>query len=176
MDGFLSSQVCPTGDYLRKSHALIVTLGNAANAFLSAKLISLYATASGIYFSTEVFRQTPNKDAFLWNSITKSHFSNGLFSRSLELFCAMNSAGWLLDQFTVPIVAVACGEAGRFGQLNTTNKLFYRVGERSKERLNMMISGYGKIGLEEKCIKLFKEMKCMDIGADSNSLVSVISL
>ncbi|KAK4775524.1 hypothetical protein SAY87_023485 [Trapa incisa] len=110
---FLSSQVCPTGDYLRKSHALIVTLGNAANAFLSAKLISLYATASGIYFSTEVFRQTPNKDAFLWNSITKSHFSNGLFSQSLELFCAMNSAGWLLDQFTVPIVAVACGEAGR---------------------------------------------------------------
>ncbi|KAK4773773.1 hypothetical protein SAY87_028792 [Trapa incisa] len=410
LDSFLSSQICPTGDYLRKSHALIVTSGNATNAFLSAKLISLYATASGIYFSTEVFRRTPNKDTFLWNSIIKSHFSNGLFSQSLELFCAMNSAGWMLDQFTVPMVAAACGETGRhdfgmcihgitlkcgllwcnsatgsslvymyckcgeiwdacqlfdemterdvvvwttiligciqnskdkkglelfcnmlncdvkpnsrtmeggfqacgnlgafaqgsclhglmvknglgssqavqcsvlsmyskcgvpqetyksfsevvdkdifawtsvigvharagkmsdcialfcqmqesgsypdgiviscmflgfgnsmndiegkkfhglvlrrnylfdemvhdsllsmycrFGQLNTANKLFYRVGERSKEHWNMMISGYGKIGLEEKCIKLFKEMQCMGIEADSNSLVSVIS-
>lgn len=63
----------------------------------------------------------------------------------------------------------------RFGQLNIANKLFDRVGERSKEHWNMMISAHGKIGLEEKCIELFREMQCMGIEADSNSLVSVIS-
>lgn len=63
----------------------------------------------------------------------------------------------------------------RFGQLNIANKLFDRVGERDKECWNIMICGYGKIGFEEKCIELFREVQHMGVEADSNSLVSVIS-
>jgi len=63
----------------------------------------------------------------------------------------------------------------KFGTLNPAEKLFDGVHEWSKESWNTMVFGYGKMGIEGKCIELFREMRDLGIEADSNSLVSVIS-
>ena len=79
---------------------------------------------------------------------------------------------YLLDQMVHnALLSMYC----KFGQLTVAEKLFRRVPEPNNESWNTMIFGYGKIGLEEKCIKLFREMQRIGIELDSNSLVSMVS-
>ncbi|KAF4372695.1 hypothetical protein F8388_000862 [Cannabis sativa] len=63
----------------------------------------------------------------------------------------------------------------KFGLLNLAEKLFRGRLEWTKESCNSMISGYYKIGHNAKCIDLFREMQCLGIEANSESLVTVIS-
>nr|POF10184.1 pentatricopeptide repeat-containing protein, mitochondrial [Quercus suber] len=63
----------------------------------------------------------------------------------------------------------------KFGLLSLAEKLFRRVAEANKDSWNNMIFGYGKAGLEAKCIELFREMQWIGIEPDSNSLVSMVS-
>lgn len=63
----------------------------------------------------------------------------------------------------------------KFGLLTIAEKLFGRIPEPNKESWNTMIFHYGKMGLEAKCIELFKEMCRLGMQPDSNSLVSVVS-
>ncbi|XP_031389308.1 pentatricopeptide repeat-containing protein At4g39952, mitochondrial [Punica granatum] len=176
LDRFLSSPHCPTRDCLSRSHALIITSGNSANPFFSAKLIYLYASSNSPFSSIEIFRGTPNKDAFLWNSIIKSHFSNGLYSRSLELFSEMRSADCLPNHFTLPMVASACGEAGwpNFGMC--VHGLASKCGllgcsSAVGSSLVYMYSKSGEIG--DAC-KIFDEMPDRDVVAWTAVLVGCL--
>ncbi|CAL5323824.1 unnamed protein product [Camellia sinensis] len=63
----------------------------------------------------------------------------------------------------------------RFGLLALAEKFFYRVHDWDKEIWNIMVYEYGKVGLESKCIELFREIQHLGIEFDSNSLLSVIS-
>lgn len=63
----------------------------------------------------------------------------------------------------------------KFECLYVAEKIFNRMSEWDMGSWNYMISGYGKIGLEGKCIDLFREMQLVGLEADSNSLVAVIS-
>ncbi|XP_021274440.1 pentatricopeptide repeat-containing protein At4g39952, mitochondrial [Herrania umbratica] len=98
---------------LLQSHALIITTGNSTNnVFIASKLISLYAFFNKPHFSTKVFDSLsiPAKDTFLWNSIIKSHFSNGNYAESFEYHLKMRLHNTPPNDFTVPMVASACAE------------------------------------------------------------------
>ncbi|KAK2655734.1 hypothetical protein Ddye_008786 [Dipteronia dyeriana] len=91
-------------------HALIITSGNSNNIFIASKLISLYSSFGNPHFSTQVFHSIPTKDAFLWNSIIKSHFSNADYSQALHFFHGMRFSATPPDHFTIPMVVSASAE------------------------------------------------------------------
>ncbi|XP_057959243.1 pentatricopeptide repeat-containing protein At4g39952, mitochondrial [Malania oleifera] len=63
----------------------------------------------------------------------------------------------------------------KFGLLALSENLFRSMKECNRDCWNTMIFGFSKMGLEVKCIELFREMQFLGIESDSNSLVSVIS-
>lgn len=63
----------------------------------------------------------------------------------------------------------------KFECLDVAERIFNRMSNRDMGSWNCMISGYGKTGLEGKCIDVFREMQLVGLEADSNSLVTVIS-
>ncbi|CAA7401701.1 unnamed protein product [Spirodela intermedia] len=98
---------------LGRAHSLVITSGHSSNPFLAAKLISLYADFRRADLSTGVFSAAIARqpvDTFLWNSIIKSHFSNGNFRPALHLYCQMLAQGARPNHFTIPLVASACAE------------------------------------------------------------------
>ncbi|PPD92999.1 hypothetical protein GOBAR_DD10031 [Gossypium barbadense] len=114
LDSFLSTNAASsTVKSLLQSHALIITSGNSNdNIFISSKLISLYAFFNKPHCSTKVFDslRIPKNDVFLWNSVIKSHFSNGNYSESFAYYLKMRLSNTLPNDFTVPIVVSACAE------------------------------------------------------------------
>lgn len=114
LDSFLSSKAASsTVKSLLQSHALIITSGNSNdNIFISSKLISLYAFFNKPHCSTKVFDslRIPKNDVFLWNSVIKSHFSNGNYSESFAYYLKMRLSNTLPNDFTVPMVVSACAE------------------------------------------------------------------
>lgn len=97
---------------LLQSHAYIIASGHKDNIFIAAKLISLYASFNKSNTSTKVFNYVKLKDPFLWNSIIKAHFCNGLYTQALEFYTQMCVCNILPNEFTVPMVVSACAELG----------------------------------------------------------------
>ncbi|KAK1370961.1 Pentatricopeptide repeat-containing protein [Heracleum sosnowskyi] len=97
---------------LLQSHAYIITSGHKDNIFIAAKLISLYASFNQSNSSAKVFNLVKFKDPFLWNSIIKAHYSNGLYAQALEFYTQMSVSNILPNEFTVPMVVSACAELG----------------------------------------------------------------
>lgn len=64
----------------------------------------------------------------------------------------------------------------KFGLLAPAEKFFNSTRKENSEFWNTMIFGYSKLGLEVKCVDLFRKMQWLGIESDSNSLVSLISL
>ncbi|KAK6923435.1 E motif [Dillenia turbinata] len=63
----------------------------------------------------------------------------------------------------------------KFGLFDHGEKLFGGVCERNMESWNIIVDGYGRIGLETKCIELFREMQYIGVECDFSSLVTVIN-
>lgn len=62
----------------------------------------------------------------------------------------------------------------KFGMLTIAERLLHGC-QQSKECWNTMVFGYGRSGMNVKCLELFREMQNLGIPSESNSLVSAIS-
>ncbi|KAJ8451272.1 hypothetical protein Cgig2_014044 [Carnegiea gigantea] len=109
LDPFLSHQFLGLQSLLQ-SHAFIIVTGNQNNVFFASKLISLYASLCRPDLSTRIFDSVHCKDSFLWNSIIKSHFSNGDCRKALDFFLGMRFANCPPNNFTIPMAVTACAE------------------------------------------------------------------
>ncbi|XP_058203944.1 pentatricopeptide repeat-containing protein At4g39952, mitochondrial-like [Rhododendron vialii] len=106
---FLSNQI-PDPKSLLQTHAFIITSGHANNPFLASKLISLYASLNKPTFSSKVFHSVQSKDAFLWNTVIKSQFSNGCYLKALDFYLQMRTSYILPTHFTIPLVVSSSAE------------------------------------------------------------------
>ncbi|KAK7276904.1 hypothetical protein RIF29_18052 [Crotalaria pallida] len=61
----------------------------------------------------------------------------------------------------------------KFGMLSFAERLFNRC-QQSTESWNIMVLGYGRIGMNAKCIELFREMQYLGIHSESFSVTSAI--
>ncbi|XP_044489731.1 pentatricopeptide repeat-containing protein At4g39952, mitochondrial [Mangifera indica] len=79
---------------------------------------------------------------------------------------------YVLDQMVQSaLLSMYC----KFGLVTQAEKFFKTESDWNREAWNTMVIGYGKAGMEAKCIQLSREMQHLGIKFDSNSLVSVIS-
>ncbi|CAK7334707.1 unnamed protein product [Dovyalis caffra] len=163
-DSFLSKQT-QTLQSLHKSHAFILTTGNANNVFISSKLISLYASFKKPHSSTKVFDSIVQKDTFLWNSIIKSHFSNGNYLKAFDFYIQMRYNNTPPNQFTIPMIVATCAE------LLWLERGKYIHGVVSKSGLfadnsavgSSFIYMYAKCGVMEDASLMFDEIVVRDV-------------
>ncbi|GAB2278568.1 hypothetical protein Dimus_013245 [Dionaea muscipula] len=79
---------------------------------------------------------------------------------------------YFLDQVAVnALISMYC----RFGMALTAEKLFDRSHSRDSGSWNIMVCGYGKSGLDWRCIDMFREMRHQGLEYDLSSVISVIS-
>ncbi|XP_071693166.1 pentatricopeptide repeat-containing protein At4g39952, mitochondrial [Rutidosis leptorrhynchoides] len=155
---------------LTKYHAYIITTGHhSTNIFISSKLISLYACHRQPLLSKHVFDSFHGyKDVFLWNSMIKAFFSNGMYLYCLDLYDCMRGLGKLLpNQFTVPMVVSACAEVSDLGCGMNVHGLGVKVGvfEESSAVGSSFIYMYMKCGYVESARQVFDEMPLRDVVA-----------
>ncbi|PKA53144.1 Pentatricopeptide repeat-containing protein [Apostasia shenzhenica] len=167
----LHSPEVPDLHSLLRHHALAITAGHSANPFLAAKLISLYANLHLPNFAVGVFSsavsQNPN-DTFLWNSIIKSHFSNGNFLLSLLFFRQMLAAGAPPDEFTIPMVVSAAAELLLLGIGSSLHgfSIKFRISSRKNVATgSSLMYMYAKCGIIEDAFKVFDEIRQRDVVA-----------
>ncbi|XP_062006818.1 pentatricopeptide repeat-containing protein At4g39952, mitochondrial-like [Rosa rugosa] len=127
LQSLLSNQTS-TLPHLSQSHALIITSGNSNNVFIASKLVSFYASLTKPESSTKVFDSVSPKDTFLWNSIIKTHFSNGSYSNALEFFTQMRGSELGPNQFTLPMVVASCAELRLLDHGKTVHGLASKLG------------------------------------------------
>ncbi|KAM1091688.1 hypothetical protein FF1_019141 [Malus domestica] len=164
LDSFLSDQL-PTLRHLSQSHALIVSSGNSNNIFIAAKLISLYASLSKPTFSTKLFASVSPKDTFLWNSIIKTHFSNGNYSKALDFFFQMRGSGFSPNQFTLPMVVASCSELMLLDHGSSVHGLAKKLGNFAGNSAvgSSFVYMYSKCGRMEDASLTFDEITVRDV-------------
>ncbi|XP_009370728.3 pentatricopeptide repeat-containing protein At4g39952, mitochondrial [Pyrus x bretschneideri] len=164
LDSFLSNQI-PTFQHLSQSHALIITSANSNNIFICAKLISLYASLSKPTSSTKVFASVSPKDTFLWNSIIKTHFSNGGYSKALVLFFQMRASGFAPNQFTLPMVVSSCAELMVLDHGNNVHGLGKKLGLFAINSAvgSSFVYMYSKCGRMKDASIMFDEITVRDV-------------
>lgn len=108
-----------------------------------------------------------NRDSFLWNSIIKAHFSNGMYSKAIGFYLGMRLSNNLPNQFTVPMVVAAFSELLllRFG--SWIHGLVLKVGvfEGNCAVGSSFVYMYSKCGVMEDACMVFDEMFVRDVVA-----------
>ncbi|KAI3797531.1 hypothetical protein L1987_32789 [Smallanthus sonchifolius] len=170
INNFLSVRSPTSLRSLTKYHAYIITTGNHSNnIFISSKLISLYANLHDPTSSKQVFDSFQGyKDVFLWNSIIKAYFSNGMYPHCLQSYASMRVLTTLLpNQFTVPMVVSACAEVGDFVSGMIVHGLVFKVGifDESAAIGASFVYMYSKCGYVESARQVFDEMLMRDVVA-----------
>ncbi|XP_023769247.1 pentatricopeptide repeat-containing protein At4g39952, mitochondrial [Lactuca sativa] len=170
IDQFLSIRSPKTLQSLTKYHAYIITTGHhSTNVFISSKLISLYAYLHKPVSSKHVFDAFDgDKDIFLWNSIIKAYFSNGMYPQCLECYASMRGFTSLLpNQFTVPMIVSACAELGDLINGTMVHGLVFKVGifQETSAVGSSLVYMYSKCGYVENAQQVFDEMRLRDVVA-----------
>ncbi|CAM8894466.1 unnamed protein product [Rhodiola kirilowii] len=175
INSFLTQQT-PDHQTILSSHALIISSGNGSNRFISAKLISCYASIRNLAYSTKVFESIIDKDPFLWNSIIKSHFSDGGYEEAFELYMRMRLGDTLPNQFTVPLVVTACAELLLLDYGRIVHGLVSKIGAFGGNSAvgSSFIYLYAKCGLIKDAGDVFDEMNVRDVVAWTALLIGFV--
>ncbi|XP_052197696.1 pentatricopeptide repeat-containing protein At4g39952, mitochondrial [Diospyros lotus] len=163
---FLSIQTLDPKSVLQ-SHGYIITTGSPNNAFIASKLISLYGSINKPDLSAKVFDSVRFKDAFLWNSIIKAHFSNGNYSEALEFYLQMRFSGVLPNDFTFPMVVSACAELSLLKKGMEMHALVSKLGLFAGNSAvgSSFLYMYSTCGCIEDAADLFDEFPMRDVVA-----------
>ncbi|CAN0913292.1 Pentatricopeptide repeat-containing protein At4g39952, mitochondrial [Linum grandiflorum] len=164
INSFLSNKA-PTFQLLVQSHALITTSGNAGNIFLSSKLISFYASFNQTHCSTKIFDLVCDKDAFLWNSIVQSQFSNGNYSEAFELYMQMRLHNTPPTRFTIPMVVSSCAELLWLKEGETVHGLATKSGLflGNSAVSSSFVYMYAKCGVMDYASRIFENITERDV-------------
>ncbi|KNA07486.1 hypothetical protein SOVF_171420 [Spinacia oleracea] len=164
LNSFLSHHFLPLQSLL-PSHAIIIVSGNYNNVFIASKLISLYASHSRPDLSTNVFDSVHFKDPFLWNSIIKSHFSNGDYQKALGFFLGMRFSNTPPNNFTFPMIVSVCAEllALDYGVMIHGLAVKFGVFGGNSAAGSSFVYFYSKCGCMKDAYSVFDEMPVRDV-------------
>ncbi|KVI03207.1 Pentatricopeptide repeat-containing protein [Cynara cardunculus var. scolymus] len=176
---FLSIRSPKTLQSLIEYHAYIITTGHhSTNVFISSKLISLYAYLHKPASSKQVFDSFNGyRDVFLWNSIIKAYFSNGMYPQCLDSYASMRVLTTLMpNQFTVPMVVSACAEVGDLVHGMIVHGLVFKVGmfEGSSAIGSSFVYMYSKCGHVDSARQVFDEMYLRDVVAWTSLVIGYV--
>ncbi|KAJ4822641.1 hypothetical protein Tsubulata_045771, partial [Turnera subulata] len=166
-------------------HCLAVKTGLEHSQVVKSSLLSMYSKCGNVQAAYHSFCEVKDKDLFSWTSYSGVHpdeivlccmllgFGNSMrVSEGKAFHGLIIRRNYAMDRMVYnAVLSMYC----RFGLLGPAEILFFMGSEQNKESWNIMVSGYAKMGLPEKCTYLFRKMQSLCMEADSSSFVSVIS-
>lgn len=144
--------------------------------FSWTSVISIYSRLGCIYECLQIFLRMQATGLYpdgMVISCLISGCANSLrVSEGKALHSFIIRRNYIIDEKVyVSLLSMYC----KFGLLAHAEKIFIRCHDQVKDSWNLMITGYEKAGLENKCIMLFRQMQHQGIEYDLSSLLSVIS-
>ncbi|XP_021319372.1 pentatricopeptide repeat-containing protein At4g39952, mitochondrial isoform X2 [Sorghum bicolor] len=167
---FLSSPSPSPVPELLRVHALAVTSGLSQRPDIVAKLVSAYSSAGRPGLAALAFSACPRPDAFLWNSLIRTHHCASDFVAALNAHRRMLASSARPSPFTVPLAASAAAELGALGVGASVHAYCVRYGLLAVDGGSVAVPSslvymYARCGVVRDAVKLFEEMRERDVVA-----------
>ncbi|KAA8546794.1 hypothetical protein F0562_003223 [Nyssa sinensis] len=164
-------------------HGLVIKIGIGCSHVIQSSLLSMYSKCGTVEEAYLSFCEVRNKDLISWTSIV------GVYAKLGRIIECLVRRNHVVDQMVHnALLSMYC----KFGLPALAEKLFDRA-ERDKEAWNMMVFGYGKMGLGDtvswntlissyalsghsaEALALFDKMISEGFKPNSATLVTVLS-
>ncbi|WOL08843.1 hypothetical protein Cni_G17596 [Canna indica] len=150
----------------RRTHAVILTSGAAANRFLTNNLITMYSKCGSLPCARRLFDQTSQRDAVTWNSLLSAYALHGLPSDAFDLFhlflCSPSGAPTALT-FT-PLFKLCSASSDLFPTSRALHSLAMKIGLDSDDMVSSaLVNVYSKFGFLQEAHYIFDAMDERDV-------------
>ncbi|CAL9774110.1 unnamed protein product [Musa acuminata subsp. burmannicoides] len=185
-----------------KVHDDAAELGYDSDVFVRNSLISMYGKSGALDTAKRLFDEMPDRSVVTWTAMIGAFAQNGhpedalaLFRRMLEERVRPNRATFL----TVMPCVIRCHDAddlhkliiryhlesevivqnaimgmySRCGKIEQARKLFDGIAEKDLASWSSMIEAYARADMFEEAMKLFRNMKLLEIVPDRVTLLGV---
>ncbi|KAL0360094.1 UNVERIFIED_CONTAM: putative pentatricopeptide repeat-containing protein [Sesamum radiatum] len=147
---------------VKQIHAQIILTCSLSSAFLSARLISVYAKLSLLNDAQKVFATSP-QDCFcsslFWNSMLRANVSAFRYGNALELYRKMSELNVQPDGFGFPLIIRACGMSSDVRLCKIVHSHVIQMGFANNIHVSNELMGmYGEIGRPEVALQVFDKM------------------
>ncbi|KAL0437966.1 UNVERIFIED_CONTAM: putative pentatricopeptide repeat-containing protein [Sesamum latifolium] len=147
---------------VKQIHTQIILTCSLSSAFLSARLISVYAKLSLLNDAQKVFDTSP-EDCFLsslfWNSILRANVSAFRYGNAVELYRQMRELNVQPDGFGFPLIIRACAMRGDVKLCKIVHSHVIQMGFANNMHVSNELMGmYGEIGRTEVALQVFDRM------------------
>ncbi|KAL5978747.1 hypothetical protein ACLOJK_029864 [Asimina triloba] len=147
-------------------HAHMTLRGLQPDAFVAAKMISMYASNGDLASAQHLFDTIPHPTPLLYNSLIRGYCRCGCPEQTLLLFRRMHSHGLHADYFTFPFALKACADLSDL----MVGKCIHLQCLRSGLEFDLyvgtsLIDLYVKCGQMDEARKLFDNMRMRDVSS-----------
>ncbi|KZV46424.1 pentatricopeptide repeat-containing protein [Dorcoceras hygrometricum] len=148
----------------KRIHELASKNGLELDILVSTALIDMYMSCATPDEAIGIFERMPEKDGICYSSLLCGCIQNGLFHKSIQIFCDMIVLGLRPDAVSVVKVLTACSELGALQQTICFHGLAIKNGLENKHCVGAsLIESYAKCGSLDGSIEVFEGIKDRDI-------------
>ncbi|KAL6006178.1 hypothetical protein ACLOJK_040224 [Asimina triloba] len=161
--------------HVKSIHARIIKTGLQRNINLSTKLHEFYSShphPSAARAARTLFSSIEKPDLLSWNLLVRACSKNGQFGQCMELYVAMQRAGFQPDMFTLPCVLNACAGLKALPSGQAVHAHAVKSGNECSLYVNSaLVHMYGHCGHIQHAKEVFDEMDGRDV-VSWNSIIS----
>ncbi|KAJ8440916.1 hypothetical protein Cgig2_022772 [Carnegiea gigantea] len=144
-------------------HACIIKTGYQDNVFVGSALIDMYSKCDSIKYAEKVFQHMTHKNTVSWTAMLVGYSQNGLSEEAIKLFCGMQENSIVPDDVTLGSAVSSCADLASLEEGAQFHGQALVSGLISSTPVsNSLITLYGRCGIIEDSLKMFKEMKVRD--------------
>ncbi|XP_074309578.1 putative pentatricopeptide repeat-containing protein At1g68930 [Silene latifolia] len=147
----------------KELHGYIIRTGYLANVFVGSALIDLYCKCNSIRYAERVFCMMNYKSTVSWTAMLVGYSQNGLSEEAIKTFRHMKKNFIEPDHVTLGSAVRSCADLASLEEgAQFHNQALVSGLVSSTAVSNSLITMYGRCGMIEDSLKLFKEMKVRD--------------
>eukprot|EP01018_Ginkgo_biloba_P027263 Gb_11025 [translate_table: standard] len=148
----------------KQVHAHIIKTGFEFDVFVGTALVDVYAKCESIEAAIKVFGTMPVRNLVTWNTMIAGYVQNGHDEEALILFCQMQQACIIPDQFNLASILGACAGLAVFGYGSQIHAHIVKNGFESDGWVgSALVDMYDECGSMVDAFKVFNETLERDI-------------
>ncbi|WOL03585.1 hypothetical protein Cni_G12305 [Canna indica] len=147
----------------------------SSSAVLSNSLIDMYGRVGLVRYANHVFGAMDDPDVISWNSMLSAYGRSGHITKALECFCAMRSAGFSADEFTLSSVLNLCADLQDMAKGEQLLAHCFKMGFLSNSIVSSaVVDMYSICGRLDNAVQIFQEMPRWDSALCNSTLACYV--